>query len=110
MGKLLYGSSSRELELDDRTLAHVKAVMVMKLRRNESFTVSWQRSVHAGGGRVSIWAHPSIQVQFEFDDEQRPELNRSWLEALMQDVNQSGELRISAEPPAPATSGGASGG
>jgi hypothetical protein len=99
VGKLVYGSASRELELDDRTLAHVKAVTVMKLRRNESFTLSWQHSVEAGGGRVSIWVHPSIPLQFEFNEEQRPELNRAWLEALMQDTNKTGDLRISAEAP-----------
>jgi hypothetical protein len=104
---LVYGSSARELGLDDRTLAHVKAVTVMKLRRNESFTVSWQRSVDAGGGRVSIWVHPSIPLQFEFDEPQRPELNRSWLEALMQDANRTGDLRITEEgTPEPTELGG----
>jgi hypothetical protein len=97
VGKLVYGSSSRELELDDRTLAHVKAVTVMKLRRNESFTVSWQHRLEAGGGRVSIWVHPSIPLQFEFDEAQRPDLNRAWLESLMQDANRTGDLRIVEE-------------
>ncbi|MGG7510851.1 hypothetical protein [Plantibacter sp. YIM 135249] len=97
MGRLIYGSSARELELDDRTLAHVKSIAVMKLRRNESFTVSWQRSEDAGGGRVSIWMHPSISLQFEFDDATRPELNRTWLESMMQDANKSGDLHIGPE-------------
>jgi hypothetical protein len=109
VGKLVYGSSSRELELADRTLAHVKAVTVMKLRRNESFTVSWQRAVDGGGGRVSIWVHPSIPLQFEFEEELRPELNRAWLEALMQDANRTGDLRIAEElPPKAARVGGTS--
>lgn len=99
MGKLIYGSSSRELELDDRTLAHVKSIAVMKLRRNESFTISWQRNPDTGGGRVSIWVHPSISLQFEFDEEVRPELNRTWLEAMMQDANKTGDLRIGHEVP-----------
>lgn len=97
MGRLIYGSSARELELDDRTLAHVKSITVMKLRRNESFTVSWQRGEDSGGGRVSIWVHPSISLQFEFDDENRPELNRAWLEAMMQEANKTGDLRIGPE-------------
>jgi hypothetical protein len=99
VGKLIYGSSSRELELDDRMLAHVKSIAVMKLRRNESFTISWPRSLETGGGRVTIWVHPSISLQFEFDQEQRPELNRSWLESMMQDANKTGDLAIGREVP-----------
>lgn len=99
MGKLIYGAAARELELEDRTLAHVKSIVVLKLRRNESFTVSWQREPESGGGRVSVWVHPSISLQFEFEDAQRPELNRAWLETLMQDANRTGDLRISPEVP-----------
>jgi hypothetical protein len=38
-------------------------------------------------------------VSRQFNEEQRPELNRAWLEALMQDTNKTGDLRISAEVP-----------
>lgn len=97
MGTIVYGSGSRRITMDDRVLAHVKSVIVMKLRRNESFTVSWSREEAEGGGRTSIWVHPSIGLQFEFDESERPELNRDWLERLMREANASGDLRIVPE-------------
>ena len=35
MGKFTYGSPAVEVELDDKVLAHVKAIITSKLRRNE---------------------------------------------------------------------------
>ncbi|MGG7507492.1 hypothetical protein [Plantibacter sp. YIM 135249] len=93
MGTITYGSANQTVSLDDDVLAHIKAVAVMKLRRNESFTISWTRTPpHTG--RVSIWVHPSISLQFEFESAERTELDRGLLEELMQHANQTGDLRV----------------
>ena len=42
MGKLVYGASVTEIDIDDRTLAHLEIVIIAKLRRDEKFVLSWQ--------------------------------------------------------------------
>lgn len=97
MGAIVYGAD-RRIELDDRTLAHVKSVVVTKLRRQESFTLSCLQVRGEPGSRISLWIHPSIPLQFEFDESDRHELNRVWLKSLMVSANASGDLRIDEEP------------
>lgn len=98
MGAIVYGGGERRISLQDRTLAHVKSVVIAKLRRQESFTLSFPVVDGEGGKRVALWIHPSIPLQFEFDEIARPELNRAWLNDLMVSANASGDLRIDEEP------------
>ncbi|MGJ0203083.1 DUF7882 family protein [Leucobacter sp. gxy201] len=81
MGHLNYGSG-QEFEFDDRTLAHLKIVMTGKLRRQESFLLSWVNPAERGGGRVSIWVSSSIPLTFRFAGSRSPTLNQEWLEVL----------------------------
>lgn len=99
MGKLLYGLPSVEIELTDRELAHVKVVVVTKLRRSEMFslTIDGRIAEHPDGRRI-FWIHPSIPIQFQFDGQGDEPLNRTWLEELMAAANGGGSLRLSAEP------------
>src|SRR5699024_9697333 len=60
MGKLIYGQGRREVEIEDRTLAHLKAVILIKLRRGESFAMSWPHGLDSGSGRSTIWMNPTI--------------------------------------------------
>lgn len=98
MGKLVYGSAATHIELDDRTLAHLKFVIIMKLRRDEKFTLSWQHGQEGGGGRTSIWIHPTIPLQFVFNGGKAPQLNKAWIEALMLSANSTGGLQLIDEP------------
>lgn len=97
MGTIVYGAE-RRIHVDDRTLAHIKSVVVTKLRRQESFTLSCLQVQGEPGSRISLWIHPSIPLQFEFDTADRHELNREWLTNLMVSANASGDLRIEDEP------------
>lgn len=81
MGFLNYGSG-QEFEFEDRTLAHLKVVMTSKLRRQESFLLSWVNPAERGGGRVSVWVTPSIPLTFRFAGSRSPQLNQTWLEVL----------------------------
>ena len=82
MGQLIYGPSHDSFEFDDRTLAHFRVVIITKLRRRESFTLTWDISMANGSGRISLWLDPSIPLQFRFDGSREPVLNRAWIEAL----------------------------
>ena len=98
LGKLIYGIPDSHVEFDDRVLAHMKAVIVAKLRRNESFTLSWDNPPGAGGGRTSVWLHPAIPIQFEFYGNREPNVNRTWIDELMNSANSPGGMRILPEP------------
>ena len=97
MGVLHYGTDSNPIHIADRALAHLKVVIVAKLRRQESFTVSWQHPEEDGAGRSTIWMHPSIPVRFEFDEATAPEINRAWIEELAQSANALGGITLVAE-------------
>lgn len=81
MGFLIYGGT-QEYEFDDRTLAHLKIAITMKLRRQESFLMSWVNPPEKGSGRLSIWLTPSIPLAFRFSGSRVPQLNKIWLSAL----------------------------
>ena len=100
MGYLMYGRPSESIEIDDRTLAHVKIVILAKLRRNESFAFSFEHEVSEGSGRSTIWLHPSIPIQFKFFGSRQPAINRAWLDALIVAANSVDGLRLIEEPAA----------
>ena len=67
MGALYYGTDSEPIEIPDRLLAHIKVVVISKLRRSERFTLSWASPSGSGGGRATLWLDPSIPLRFVFD-------------------------------------------
>jgi hypothetical protein len=101
MGVMLYGLPPTEVAVDDRTLAHLKVVIVNKLRRNESFLLSWQPDPATGEGRMSVWMHPSIPLQFRFEAARPPALNGAWLEEMARTSMAPEGLHIGPEPTRP---------
>lgn len=99
MGRLLYGSPPVAFEMDDRTLAHVEIVVIAKLRRSESFGFSLPGK---GDARTSIWVSPASDVQFEYLKGSQ-EINRAWLELLIESANSPQGLRLVPEPEASST-------
>ena len=95
MAILHYGGDSEPIHIEDRALAHLKVVIATKLRRQESFTLSWQH--FDGSGRSTIWIHPSIPLRFVFGGEQAPQLNLKWIEALMSSANSTGGIALVEE-------------
>lgn len=85
MGFLAYGGT-QEYEFDDRTLAHLKVAITLKLRRQECFLMSWTNPAERGGGRVSIWLTPNIPLTFRFAGSRSPKLNKSWI-AVMNELS-----------------------
>lgn len=97
MGALIYDDTERPILIDDRTLAHLKVVIATKLRRQESFTLSWRHPAGQPVGRTTIWLHPSIPLQFVFEESEPPELDPAWLERIMRSVSDTGEIHVAEE-------------
>lgn len=97
MGSLYYGNDDEPIQVEDRALAHLKVVIATKLRRNESFTLSWRHPDGDPAGRSTIWLHPSIPLRFVFQEPETPELSRSWIEALAHSANSSGGISLVEE-------------
>lgn len=93
MGLIQYGSGDA-IHIDDRALAHLKVVIATKLRRNESFTLSWKHADGDAVGRSTIWLHPSIPLRFTFEEPEAPQLNVKWIEELMHSANSTGGIML----------------
>jgi len=98
MGVLIYGARVSELEIEDRTLAHLQFVVATKLRRNEQFMLTWNHGVERGSGRSAIWISPYIPVHFKFNGGRTPKLIRAWLEAMLDGANSPAGLPPTPEP------------
>lgn len=94
MATLLYGPNDDPIHIEDRALAHLKIVIATKLRRNESFTLSWKHPEGDPGGRSTIWIHPSIPLRFVFDEPETPQINMKWVEHLMQTASSTGGILL----------------
>lgn len=82
MGVLTYGAETLRIEFDDQLLAHIQAIITAKLRRNESFTLSWQDPRAKGDGRTILWINQSIPLGFHFEESTRQPLDAKLLEDL----------------------------
>ena len=106
MGRFFYGAAVNSFEIEDRTLAHLRIVIMNKLRRGESFM--FDVVMGDGGGTRSFWISPSIPIHFHFFGGRTPRINRTWVEELMVAASGPRGLTITPEPPEPATEGAAS--
>ena len=95
MGQLHYGSPPATYEIDDRTLAHVELVVLAKLRRNESFALTLD--AEKGEGRSTLWINASSTLRFDFSA-QSHDINRVWLDELIDSANTTLGMRIVPEP------------
>ncbi|WP_174844649.1 ATP-dependent DNA ligase [Cryobacterium ruanii] len=95
MGSLTYDRVI--VEIEDRTLAHLQFVIVQKLRRGESFLLSWHDSAGVGSGRSSIWLNPAIPLYFKYVGGHAATLNRQWIEDLSRSANSAPGLVIVSE-------------
>ncbi|MBA8815228.1 hypothetical protein FHX48_000280 [Microbacterium halimionae] len=97
MGSLYYGSTEAPIHFPDRLLAHLKVVAATKLRRGESFTLSWRHSDSSPGGRSTLWIQPSIPLRFVFEGAEAEKLSSAFLQELAVSANSSGGLSVSLE-------------
>ncbi|MGV2984590.1 hypothetical protein ACNPNP_12885 [Microbacterium sp. AGC85] len=97
MGMIYYGGAAEPISVEDRALAHLKVVIATKLRRNESFTLSWKHPEGDRPGRSTIWLHPSIPLRFVFDESEPPTLSAEWITAMANSANSSGGITLVPE-------------
>jgi hypothetical protein len=96
MGLLFYGNDTQPIVMPDRMLAHVKVLTATKLRRNESFTISWRHGADEAPGRTSLWLHPSIPLRFTFEGAEGEPIDGALLQRLANEANSSGGLHLDA--------------
>lgn len=82
MAQLYYGADARPAEIPDRVLAHVKVVTATKLRRGESFMLTWRHGGEGPEGRTSLWMQPSIPLRFVFENPEPETLDAEYLRTL----------------------------
>ncbi|MFD5224597.1 hypothetical protein ACFWHT_03145 [Microbacterium sp. NPDC058342] len=92
MGNLEYNSSRPPIQVDDVTLAHLKIVIGTKLRRHESFMMTWLPDQTTSPGRHTTWMHPSIPLVFTFDSATMPAIDPKRIEHMMENLNARGDL------------------
>ena len=97
MGIIYYGGAESPIHIEDAVLAHLKIVIATKLRRNESFTLSFPRGSGEPTGRTTIWLHPAIPLRFVFDEPVAPDLDPGLIKDLASSANTSGGIAIKRE-------------
>lgn len=105
MGHLIYGVAPA-INIDDWALEHLRTVIVTKLRRDESFSFSWDNEAQVHGDDAldvpglhgTVWISKGASLYFSFDDKRDRPLNRRWLEELASAANSSAGLRLVPEP------------
>jgi hypothetical protein len=99
MGTLFYGDAS--FEMDDRLLAHLQSIIGMKLRRSESFFLSWVLPHREGSGRTAIWIDNGVPIRLRYKTARRPVINREWADAMAIAANSNDGLIITDEVAVP---------
>ena len=105
MGHLIYGVAPAII-IEDRALQHLRAVIVTKLRRDESFVFTWNDepttdgddSSPDGGEYGSVWISKSSSLYFKFDTPLTDPLNSDWLQLLADSAQSVTGLRPLPEP------------
>lgn len=97
MGRLVYDSTGNALDLEDRALAHLRIVVMNKLRRGECFMFDVEMA-DGSGGRRSLWLHPGVPLVFHFYGNRQPSINRVWVDELMRVANSANGLTLVPEP------------
>ncbi|MFS0794835.1 hypothetical protein [Microbacterium sp. 1P10AE] len=93
MASLYYGTDVSPVTFPDRLLAYVKVITSTKLRRQESFTLTWSGDPDVAG-RSSIWLHPSIPLRFVFSSTEPEQLVGEYLRTLADQANASAGLVV----------------
>ena len=96
MGKLVYNTLGHSFDIEDRTLSHLRMVFMNKLRRGEPFMFHFP--LGDGSGTRRLWISPSIPLVFHFYGSRAPQLNRRWIDDLMNEASSPGGLSITNEP------------
>lgn len=98
MGTFSYGTGPIRVEFEDRVLAHLQAVIAVKVRRSEPFFFSWFDTQAVGDGRSAAWISPEVPMHFRYSSSQPHRLNRGWLESMVIAAGSTHGLVLTEEP------------
>jgi hypothetical protein len=105
VGKFQYDGIVK-VDFEDRTLAHLQAVIGAKIRRGESFHFTWKDDTSIGDGRTTVWIHPRVSLVYKYYGSRQPALNRAWVDQLMFNANSITGLYVTPEPAENSEAGG----
>lgn len=102
---MIYGVAPA-IAIDDWALEHLRAIIVTKLRRDESFSFNWDNEPDVDGDDAlrqpglhgTVWISKHSSLYFSFDATPWEPLNRKWIEAISDSANSSTGLRLVPEP------------
>lgn len=105
LGHLIYGVAPA-INIDDWALYHLRAVIVTKLRRDESFSFTWDDepdvngddAVPGRGAFGTIWISKASSLYFNFDSPLQRPLNQAWLVKLAESAGGNRGLHPLPEP------------
>ncbi|MFS0853410.1 hypothetical protein [Microbacterium sp. 179-I 3D4 NHS] len=92
MGRLRYDSASDQILIDDVELAHLRIVIGEKLRRGESFMMSWHTGTEGSDAVFSAWIHPAVPLLFVFDSSAPAPIDSLHIEELNERINSNDGL------------------
>jgi len=98
MGTFTYGPTAIDVALDDRLLAHLRVVIVTKLRRAECFLFTWTDESGPVPVEESLWMHPAVAMRFRIEKPATMTMNRDWSEVLAHAANSGSGLTARPEP------------
>lgn len=101
MGLFIYDTTANAVEIDDRTLAHLRIVVMNKLRRSEPFM--FDVDMNDGSGHRTYWIHHSVPLQLLFFTSRPAPINRHWVDVLMEAASGPNGLTVLPEPDPPST-------
>jgi len=96
VGRLIYRDRA-SFDIDDRLLAHLRIVIMNKLRRNEGFML--QLPVNEGVRQASLWVHASNALVLQFYGGREPLIDRELVDQMMHDASSSDGLTLSSTGP-----------
>ena len=96
MGSFIYDGPANSFEIDDYTLAHLRIVVMNKLRRSEPFM--FDLTMRDGSGHRSFWIHHSVPLQFRTFSDPHVRINRLWIDTLMEAAGGPNGLFLTPEP------------
>lgn len=97
MGRLIYDSGS-EFEFDDRTLVHLQLMITAKLRRGEAFAFTFTSMAEGSPTRTALWMNSALALEYSYAAPAAEQLNRTWVDLLMESAHSAGGLELSEEP------------
>jgi hypothetical protein len=94
MGRLTYSGIENSFEIEERTLAHLRLVIMNKLRRDESFMMHLPH----GDGVRSLWVDASLPLMLTFHGSRSATINPAWIDELMASASSAYGLQLVREP------------